>query len=723
MKIIQKLRLSSYCIPGILLLFLIAFAGCEKKVDCSGYLYVYFNGNELGDEEIHYALSEDGYNFRALNNGKQVLESKNFSSSGGIRDPHIIRSQDGKTFYMVGTDLCVADMGWENKAIVMMQSADLIHWKSSVVNIPNQFPKEYGFVNRVWSPQTIFDKEKGKYMVYFSMRKNEEPDLLYYAYANDDFTGLETAPKQLFYSPGNNSCIDPDIVEKDNKFYMFFRMEDGTPGIKVATSDYINKDYKMQSSDRVDLESNYVEGNFVFKLNDSEDYILMYDVYRKRKYEFAKTKDFKSFYPVVKPVTMNFHPRQGSILPVTKEEMKRLIIQYGSFDDPLLEMTSPDLKRLNVTIDNADRIIHLPVKPGVDLSSYNPVFHCWNGYSIKPEGAQDFTKGEVEYTITLEGKGSEKYKVEVSEDHNPVLEGYYADPEIMYSNKTGKYYIYPTTDGLWEWASSQFSVFSSDDFVNWKDEGVILDLKKEVSWSNNNAWSPSIVEKNIHGKYKYFFYYTASKKIGVAVAENPTGPFKDKGEPLISELPKGITRGQQIDPVVFTDPKTKKDFLYWGNVYMAGAELNKDMVSLRKNTIKVMTPDPSFRGGTEVFYRKGKYYFLWSENDTRSPNYRVRYATSDSPLGKLVVPENNLILEKSVDKGIFGTGNCSVIQIHETDDWYIVYHRFTVPKGIKMGSAAGYYREVCMDSLRFDEDGNILKVKPTLKGVDRSLGH
>ncbi len=718
MEVKRKFQLFSLVILG---LFVLAFTGCKKNVDCSGYLYVYFVGNELGDEQIHYALSEDGYNFRALNIDKPVIESKTYSSSGGIRDPHILRCQDGKTFYMVGTDLCVANMGWENQALVMMKSTDLMHWKSTGVNIPDLFPKEFGFVNRVWSPQTIYDKAKGKYMVYFSMRKNQEPDVLYYAYAKDDFTGLETTPKQLFYSPGNKACIDPDIVEKDGKFHVFFRMEDGTPGIKIATSDFINKDYSMKTSGRVDLETNYVEGNFVFKLNHTDDYILMYDAYRKKKYEFAKTRDFKSFYPVDKSVSMNFHPRQGCILPITKEEMKRLILLYGSTDDPLLEATSPDIKILNLSIDNANRTIHIPVKPGVDLSSFDPAFHCWDGFSIKPSGVQDFTKGLIDYTISLDGKGSKTYKVEASEDHNPIIKGYYGDPEIMYSHKTGKYYIYPTTDGLWEWTSTQFKVFSSDDLENWKDEGVIMDLKKEITWANSNAWSPSIVEKKIKGDYKYFFYYTAGKKIGVGVADNPTGPFKDKGEPLISELPKGITEGQQIDPVVFTDPKTKKDYLFWGNAYMAGAELNKNMISIKENTIKVLTPDLSFRGGTEVFYRKGKYYYLWSENDTRSPDYRVRYATSDSPMGKLIVPENNLILEKDVDKGIFGTGNCSVIQIPETDNWYIVYHRFTVPRGIKMGSAAGYYREVCMDSLTFDGDGNINKVKPTLKGVDRSI--
>lgn len=49
---------------------------------------------------------------------------------------------------------------------------------------------------------------------------------------------------------------------------------------------------------------------------------------------------------------------------------------------------------------------------------------------------------------------------------------------------------------------------------------------------------------------------------------------------MITESPVG--RGQQIDVDVFTDPVSGKSYLYWGNGYMAGAELNKDMVSIKK---------------------------------------------------------------------------------------------------------------------------------------------
>jgi len=53
------------------------------------------------------------------------------------------------------------------------------------------------------------------------------------------------------------------------------------------------------------------------------------------------------------------------------------------------------------------------------------------------------------------------------------------------------------------------------------------------------------------------------------------------------------------------------------------------------------------------------------------------------------------------------------LQIPGKDEWYIVYHRFNYPKGIDMGDAAGFNREVCMDPLYFDENGHIIPVVPT----------
>ncbi|WP_321478979.1 family 43 glycosylhydrolase [uncultured Bacteroides sp.] len=602
--------------------------------DYAGYLFVYFKGNDVKDEAVCYAISRDGYNYLALNNNNPVLDSKKISSTGGVRDPHILRCEDGKTFYMVVTDM-TSSKGWNsNRAMVLLKSNDLINWSSSVINIQKKY-KGQEDLHRVWAPQTIYDSQAGKYMVYWSMQHGDGPDIIYYAYANADFTDLEGEPKVLFIPKNGKSCIDADIINKNNLYYLFYKTEGHGNGIKLAITDALTSRKWIEQPGYKQQCNEAVEGSSVFKLNNSDTYILMYDVYMKGKYQFCESKDLDVF-KVIPDISMDFHPRHGTVMPVTRSELKRLVAKWGT-----------------------------------------------------PKG------------------------FEMPVENNPVLEGYYADPDILYSNKTHKYYLYPTSDGFDGWGGYYFKTFSSENLKDWKDEGVILDLKKDVSWADRNAWAPCIIEKKVRNKYKYFYYFTAAQKVGVAVADDPAGPFIDSGKPLINFKPKGVKGGQEIDPDVFTDPKTGKSYLYWGNGYMAVAELNKDMVSIKKNTIKVMTPDHTFREGAYVFYRKGLYYFLWSDGDTRSENYKVRYATATSPVGPLTIPDNNIILEKAPEKGIYGTGHNSVIEVPGKDEWYIVYHRFERPNGIKMGDSAGFHREVCIDKMEFDHEGNIQKVIPT----------
>ena len=112
----------------------------------------------------------------------------------------------------------------------------------------------------------------------------------------------------------------------------------------------------------------------------------------------------------------------------------------------------------------------------------------------------------------------------------------------------------------------------------------------------HHLWAPAIQEvKTGKGKYKYYLYYSANpkagggKEIGVAVSDSPTGQFVDSGKSIVNTIHDGC-HGQQIDVDVFVDPRSKKPYLYWGNGYMAGAELQKDMTTIKPQTLKVLTP-------------------------------------------------------------------------------------------------------------------------------------
>lgn len=93
----------------------------------SSYLFAFFSNNSPYGEQVRYALSDDGYDYTSLNQGRPVVASDTIALKKSIRDPYITRGRDGKTFYMVMTDMR-SDEGWQsNDGLILMKSTDLIH--------------------------------------------------------------------------------------------------------------------------------------------------------------------------------------------------------------------------------------------------------------------------------------------------------------------------------------------------------------------------------------------------------------------------------------------------------------------------------------------------------------------------------------------------------------------------------------------------------------------
>lgn len=294
----------------------------------TAYLFVYFTGNAAYTQEnIFYALSEDGYTYKTLNGGNYIVKADTISDMNGVRDPHILRGHDGN-YYMVVTDMR-SSLGWtSNHGIVLMKSSDLIHWQHSAIDIKALYPA-FSTINRAWAPQTYYDEQAGKYMVYFSMKTSESGsyDRIYYAYANADFTGLEAAPQILF--DNGTSTIDGDIVYRDGTYHLFFKTEGAADkGYKKAVSDSLTGGYVLV--DRyLDQTNDAVEGACVFKLNNQDRYILMYDVYTSGRYEFTESTDLETFTLVSSGVSMDFGPRHGTVIGITPAEARRLADQWG----------------------------------------------------------------------------------------------------------------------------------------------------------------------------------------------------------------------------------------------------------------------------------------------------------------------------------------------------------------------------------------------------------
>jgi arabinoxylan arabinofuranohydrolase len=313
----------------VLVLCCAAFAMVTKaEQEYVGYLFTYFHGNDKQGEQICFAVSLDGYNYRALNNDKPVIVSGAISETGGVRDPHILRTRDGETFYMVVTDMVSAN-GWDsNRGMVLLKSNDLVNWTSSAINIQKKYPGQEQ-LKRVWAPQTIYDPHANKYMVYWSMQYGDGPDIIYYAYANEAFTDLEGEPKQLFFPKDGKACIDGDIVYKNGIFHLFYKTEGHGNGIKKAMTDNLTSGCWIEQPDYKQQTHHSVEGSTVVKLIGEEKYLLLYDVYGRGEYQFCESVDLDTFKVIDHKVSMDFKPRHGSVIPITQKELEAVTAKWG----------------------------------------------------------------------------------------------------------------------------------------------------------------------------------------------------------------------------------------------------------------------------------------------------------------------------------------------------------------------------------------------------------
>ena len=291
---------------------------------------------------------------------------------------------------------------------------------------------------------------------------------------------------------------------------------------------------------------------------------------------------------------------------------------------------------------------------------------------------------------------------------NPfIMDQYTADPSARVFGD--RIYVYPSHDILAEegkgrigwFCMEDYHVFSSDNLTDWTDHGVIFS-QDNVPWVNSKAyafWAPDCIYNNS----KYYFYFPAPVKdttlgrgfsIGVAVSDNPYGPFIPQPEPI-----KGV-RG--IDPNPFID-KDGQAYLYWsaGNIFVA--KLKDNMLELDSEPFVIPNlPETGLKEGPYMFERNGIYYLTYPHVEDSTE--RLEYAIGDNPMGPFSVA--GVIMD---EKTGCWTNHQSIIEFK--NQWYLFYHHNDLSPHFDKNRSAR------IDSLFFNEDGTIQKVIPTLRGA------
>lgn len=287
---------------------------------------------------------------------------------------------------------------------------------------------------------------------------------------------------------------------------------------------------------------------------------------------------------------------------------------------------------------------------------------------------------------------------------NPIIDGWYADPEARVYN--GKVYIYVTRSLPFE-EQHNLDLIVSEDLIHFTKKESILDMStfKGASFA---IWAPSVVEQN--GRYYIIFAANNIHEDGedgglyIGVSDSPCGPFKNifpDGRPFINVFYNGA---QPIDAHFFKDGENI--WLYYGGWgHLNVARLSETLTELLPITdssddkVLEITPEEYVEAPC-VLKIGGKYHLMYSTGKWCDSSYCVKAAVSDTPWGKFDyytdIMRANEMAEGPGHNGAFSFGGKD----------YVAYHRRIV------GDKNSHHRILCIDELK-TENGRLQPVVMT----------
>ena len=275
-----------------------------------------------------------------------------------------------------------------------------------------------------------------------------------------------------------------------------------------------------------------------------------------------------------------------------------------------------------------------------------------------------------------------------------------------------------------------YRLWQSVDMVHWENKGAVARYSV-FGWATGNdttgnANAAQVVERDdADGKPKFYFYAPLQGgqsdygiSIGVAVAENPEGPFTDaRGIPLIYLADTANTAAthswRNLDPTVFVDDDGRA-YMYWGNGILYWVELESDMIHLKGETyttdsggkmqnrsfsgvaLHIISNLSTYTEAPWLSKHGGTYYLSYAAGFPET----IAYATSTSPSGPW--QDRGTLVDRvqnsdTVHQSLFDFQGAS----------YVSYHNGALPTG------GSYRRSTCMDRAYYNSDGTLKKVVQT----------
>lgn len=291
---------------------------------------------------------------------------------------------------------------------------------------------------------------------------------------------------------------------------------------------------------------------------------------------------------------------------------------------------------------------------------------------------------------------------------NPLWDGYLADPYAFRVGDT--YYAVGTGEAP---DGRQFPILKSENLTDWEFVAGALEKMEGIE----EYWAPEIAEKD----GKFYLYWAGNRKMRVAVADKPTGPFKDSGKLMFPDLEFSI------DGHAFHDPKSKDWWFFFAKDFfdqrpgtaLAAVKLADDMMTPegKQHTVLRAFADwqiyerdrdlydrkwPAWHTveGPAVIVRDGTYHMFYSGGNWQTPGYGVGCAVSETITGPYVDKQSKerAAVIHTIPGKLIGPGHNSVVLGPDGETWFNIYHSWNADRS---------KRQMCMDPLVWTEDGPV----------------
>lgn len=323
-----------------------------------------------------------------------------------------------------------------------------------------------------------------------------------------------------------------------------------------------------------------------------------------------------------------------------------------------------------------------------DGSTTDPVEPVGSSSSAVSEGAS--SDGELPpHACTPKGRA-----------HNAlVTQIFTADPNaIVYGDRI---YVYTShdVDGQTGFDMVDYHAFSSDDMVNWQDHGVQIHAD-DLKWASR-LYAPGACTKN--GKY-YLYIPDTGSAIGVAVADDPGGPFVDPiGKALVTKGFPNANVPWLFDPACFVDDDGQ-GYLYFGGGDDGGqnarvVRLNDDMISLKDSSATTI-PTTAFFEASFMHKHAGKYYFSYSSDFSSGHGAALEYLIGDSPMSGFEY-QGKMLQNGNINNGNNNHG--SVVEFLGKS--YVFYHNRKLQQELGVNKVNN--RSIALQELSYAGDGKI----------------